>query len=70
MFAFSVHEPLIHGKDVLALGIEPGPIVGQLLAEVESKIEDSPVTLDREQALVLLRDEVTRHLQGRDGGAR
>ena len=65
-----VHEPLIHGKDVLALGIEPGPIVGQLLAEVESRIEDSPVTLDREQALVLLRDEVTRHLQGRDGGAR
>lgn len=58
-----MREPLLHGKDVLALGIAPGPVVGELLTKVQGQIEEAPVAPTREQALVLLRDAVTSHLQ-------
>lgn len=63
-------EPLLHGKDVLALGIEPGPIVGKLLSGVQVQIDESPVATSREQALVLLRDAVQHHLQEDPDSAR
>jgi putative nucleotidyltransferase with HDIG domain len=63
-------EPLLHGKDVLALGIKPGRQVGQLLQSVQAQLDEAPVAPTREQALVLLRDEVERLLQGPDDCAR
>lgn len=57
-------EPLLHGKDVLALGIKPGPVVGKLLGAVQNQIDELPVATSRDQALVLLRDAVESHLQG------
>ena len=62
--------PLVMGKDVLALGIAPGPAVGRLLAAVEAEIDEASVTPSREQALVLLRDMVRQHLQDGDSGSR
>ena len=57
-------EPLLQGKDVLALGVLPGREVGQLLQSVQAIIDDSPMATSREQALVLLRDAVARRRQG------
>lgn len=65
-----LRKPLVHGKDVLALGIASGPQVGKLLALVQARIDESPVATSREQALVLLRDEVSRHRQDDDDTAR
>ncbi len=50
----------IHGKDVLALGVPPGPRVGQILQEVDELLGDQPEAASREAALVLLRDVVRR----------
>ena len=61
-------EPLVVGKDVLALGVAPGPVVGALLREVQQRIDEAPTAPTREQALVLLRDVVERHRQGPDVG--
>ena len=65
-----ISEPLIQGKDVVAMGVAAGPEVGRLLAAVQQLIDESPVATTREQALVLLRDAVRRHLQDDDGTAR
>jgi putative nucleotidyltransferase with HDIG domain len=63
-----LREALLQGKDVLALGIAPGPLIGELLEAVQARIDDAPMPTSREQALVLLRDAVDRHRQGcRDG---
>ena len=59
-------EPLLHGKDVLAMGVEPGRQVGQLLQSVEAQLSEAEVAPTREQALVLLRDAVERLRQGPD----
>jgi poly(A) polymerase len=64
--------PLLTGKDVLALGVPPGPDVGRLLRAVDAAIEAgdaadaaAPVPWDRERALILLRDLLTAERQGR-----
>jgi poly(A) polymerase len=46
--------PLVTGADVLALGIAPGPRVGQMLRRVTERVEAGDVA-DRSQALALLR---------------
>ena len=50
----------IHGKDVLALGVAPGPRVGEILQEVDELLAEAPEPTSREAALVLLRDVVRR----------
>lgn len=65
-----LRAPLLHGKDVLALGVAQGPQVGILLAAVQQQIDESSVPTSREQALVLLRDEVSRLRQEGDRTAR
>lgn len=59
-------EPLLLGKDVLAMGVEPGRQVGQLLKLVQAQLDDAGGAASREQALVLLRDAVDRLHQGPD----
>jgi tRNA nucleotidyltransferase (CCA-adding enzyme) len=43
--------PLLLGRDILALGVKPGPVVGRILAEVYEQQLDSKVAT-REEALV------------------
>ena len=45
--------PLVRGRDVLALGVPPGPRVGQLIALVEGARDRGEIR-EREQALALL----------------
>jgi poly(A) polymerase len=45
---------LITGKDLIALGLKPGPSFGRLLAELEEAQLDGRVK-DREEALCLAR---------------
>ncbi|HZN40095.1 MAG TPA: CCA tRNA nucleotidyltransferase [Planctomycetota bacterium] len=59
-----VEAPLVVGKDVLALGIAEGPVVGRLLAQVQAAADESPTPMNRDEALVLLRDMVARLRQG------
>jgi len=63
-------EPLLFGRDVLALGVPRGPRVGALLREVEAQIDELPAAPTREHALILLRDAVARSLQDDDDLAR
>ena len=53
-------EPLLHGRDVVALGVSPGPRVGALLREVQAMVDELSPPPTRQQALVLLRDAVAR----------
>ncbi|MCB9878560.1 MAG: CCA tRNA nucleotidyltransferase [Planctomycetes bacterium] len=61
-----LREPLLHGRDVLALGVPAGPAVGELLRAAEARLEESPTPPDRAAALVLLRDVVDRFRQAGD----
>ncbi|HZU88208.1 MAG TPA: hypothetical protein VE993_03025, partial [Stellaceae bacterium] len=53
------HFPL-SGRDVVALGIAPGPRVGRLLAAVRSWWEEGDFAADRTQCLARLRELVGR----------
>ncbi|MCR9247037.1 MAG: CCA tRNA nucleotidyltransferase [bacterium] len=57
---------LVRGQDVLELGVPPGPGVGRVLAAFEAAADEVPVAPDREAALVLLRETVTRLRQAGD----
>lgn len=59
-----VSEPLVTGQDVLDLGVGPGPAVGMLLAAVHAAADEAAVPMDRQQALILLREFADRHRQG------
>lgn len=61
-----LREPLLAGKDVLALGVPAGPLVGKLLRSVQAQIDELPTATTREHALILLRDEAGRLHQGPD----
>ena len=50
----------LSGKDVLTLGVEPGPKVGKLLSLVESWWESGNYKADRQQCLNRLFDEANR----------
>ncbi len=52
-------KPLVQGRDVLALGIAPGPRVGELVDAIEDA-RDRGEVVTREQALELLRRLVER----------
>lgn len=62
--------PLVTGKDVLALGVAPGPRVGRLLAAVHATADEAPMPMDREQALAFLRELILRERQDGGPGAR
>lgn len=49
---------LLSGADVLALGVAPGPLVGELLRRVDELLEERSLPGTRDEALVLLRDLV------------
>jgi tRNA nucleotidyltransferase (CCA-adding enzyme) len=51
-------EPLLKGRDILELGVKPGPPVGRILAEVYEQQLDSKVQT-REEALAAARRLVT-----------
>ena len=46
----------LHGEDLLALGVPPGPGLGRILAEVRAAWEASDFTLDRAASLARARD--------------
>ncbi|MFM1872109.1 MAG: hypothetical protein RL398_1531 [Planctomycetota bacterium] len=60
----------IDGRDVLALGVSPGPRVGELLESVADALSEAAMAWDRETALALLRDAVAASDQGRNGTSR
>ena len=55
--AITKDRPLVTGRDVLALGVPPGPEVGRLLEAVAQAQFENPA-LSREEALELLRKKV------------
>ena len=58
-------EPLLRGRDLLELGLEPGPRLGELLREVYEKQLDGAVTsLDEARALAARRVQETRAASG------
>lgn len=62
--------PLLQGADVLALGVQPGPVVGRLLRAVETAAEEAPTAWGRDEALALLRELVAQSRQEPDGSTR
>ena len=62
--------PLVTGKDVLELGVPPGPAVGEFLARVHAVADEAPVAMDRAAALILLREIVAAERQDRPSGSR
>jgi poly(A) polymerase len=43
-----IHPPLLKGDDLMALGIQPGPAMGELLAEIrEKQLQDELTTSDQ-----------------------
>ncbi|MDB6122192.1 MAG: tRNA nucleotidyltransferase [Pedosphaera sp.] len=43
-----IHPPLLKGDDLMALGIQPGPAMGELLAEIrEKQLQDELATSDQ-----------------------
>lgn len=65
-----VREPLVAGADVLALGVPAGPEVGRLLKLVHAAADEAPTPMDRQHALVLLRELVARDRQDPGRAAR
>ena len=59
-------EPLVTGQDVLALGIGPGPEVGEIIERVHAAADQAPMPMDREAALELLRNFAAERRQGDD----
>lgn len=53
--AFTVRQLAIGGNDVLALGVEPGPAVGELLASCLQAVIDEDVANEREALLAFAR---------------
>ena len=42
-----IHPPLLTGNDLIAMGMKPGPEMGQLLAEIrEKQLQDELKTAD------------------------
>jgi poly(A) polymerase len=52
-------EPLLKGRDLLALGFSPGPRMGAILAEVKQK-QIAGELRDTEEALAFVRDRYCR----------
>ena len=56
-------QPILKGRDVLALGVSPGPEVGRIVRAVYERQLDGAVTTPEEA-----RDEARRILRDRAGG--
>lgn len=46
----------ITGQDLMAAGVQPGPMMGKLLAQIERKVVDNELTNEKEQLLRFVRD--------------
>ena len=54
-----VHPPLLTGDDLQALGIKPGPPMGELLAEIrEKQLQDELKTADEAREWVRKRENI------------
>jgi poly(A) polymerase len=53
----AAHERLVTGADVLALGLPPGPVVGEILREIEEQVLEGMIA-DRPAALAAVRQAV------------
>ena len=53
-------KPTLNGHDLLALGLEPGPCFGQVLAAAADRELEEPFP-DRETALAWLREYLAAH---------
>jgi poly(A) polymerase len=60
---------LCTGRDVLALGVPAGPMVGRLLRELHATAEDRGIE-DRDRALALLAEMAGPHVKARGSGGR
>jgi poly(A) polymerase len=54
-----IPPPLVRGDDLLALGLKPGPKIGEILEAVETRQLEGTLT-SREEALEWVREEVER----------
>jgi len=54
-----IPPPLVRGDDLIALGLKPGPVFGEILEAVETRQLES-VLRNREEALDWVREEVER----------
>lgn len=51
-------EPLLRGRDLIAIGVEPGPAMGRILESVEDARREGELT-DRDAALAWVRDRLS-----------
>lgn len=65
--ALAVHDLAIGGEDLIALGLSPGPLFGEVLAAALERVVEDPALNSRERLLALVRDEL---LPARAGDAR
>ena len=55
----------VSGRDVIAQGIDPGPLLGALLGQVEAWWADGGCVADREACLARLADLIDADDEGR-----
>ena len=55
----------VSGRDVIAQGIDPGPLLGALLGQVEAWWTDGGCVADREACLARLADLIDADDEGR-----
>lgn len=53
-------EPLLHGKDLIELGVQPGPEMGTLIRSVELARDDGRIT-NKEEALAYIKERLSKH---------
>jgi tRNA nucleotidyltransferase (CCA-adding enzyme) len=63
--ALEVRDLAIGGEDLMALGLSPGPLFGEVLAAALERVIEDPSLNTRERLLLLVRDEL---LPARTGG--
>ena len=64
--ALRVEDLAIGGEDLIALGLTPGPLFGEMLAKALERVTEDPSLNTREALLSLVRDEL---LPARAGGS-
>ena len=65
--AIAVRDLAIDGEDLIALGLTPGPMFGEVLGAVLERVVENPAMNTRERLLALVREEL---LPARSGRAR
>ncbi len=64
--ALAVEDLAIGGEDLIALGLTPGPLFGEILSTALERVVEDPALNTREALLSLVRDDL---LPARTGGA-